>query len=74
MTTLQVSHREEKNGWVLGMAAISPVNSHRGSNQEHALDTSSYGSSESLAGAKSPRYVNLGFLKNLTERKTTRGT
>ncbi len=52
---------------------MSPVNSHMEGHHDHPLDTSAYGSSESLGGNKSPRYVNLGFLKNLTERKTTRG-
>lgn len=52
---------------------ISPVDSRMGSSADGLNSPNAYDMSDS-AGSKSPLHMNLGFLKNLTEKKTTRGT
>ncbi|KAA6409888.1 MAG: hypothetical protein FRX48_06501 [Lasallia pustulata] len=56
------------------MAMISPVDSRMGSSGDGLSSPTggnAYDNSDS-AGSKSPLHMNLGFLKNLTEKKTTR--
>ena len=54
------------------MAFDSPNGSYEGSPDAKMEDTGN--ELAELSSEKSPRFGNLGFLKGLTERKTTRGT
>ena len=54
------------------MAFNSPNGSYEGSPDAKMEDTGN--ELAELSSEKSPRFGNLGFLKGLTERKTTRGT
>ena len=54
------------------MSAVSPVESAGGGLHNQPAGGSGYGSGES-AGTKSPLSMSLGFLKGLTQSKTTRG-
>lgn len=57
------------------MAMISPVDSRMGSTGD-GLNSPTGGNAyenSDTTGLRSPLHMNLGFLKNLTEKKTTRG-